>query len=39
MYEMFNRSKSAYDIALVEVCITFTVSIENEMYITYCCDN
>ena len=39
MYEKFNHSKSAYDVALVEVCISFTESIENETYITYCCEN
>jgi hypothetical protein len=28
-----------YDIALMEVSISFNVSIYSEMCITYCCDN
>jgi len=38
-YEKFNNSNSDYDVALLEFCIAFNVSIDNEMCITYCCGN
>jgi hypothetical protein len=39
IHERYNDSNYDYDVALVQVCISFNVSIYNEMCITYCCDN
>jgi hypothetical protein len=35
----YNTRTLDFDIALVQVCISFNVSIYNEMSITHCCDN
>jgi hypothetical protein len=37
--ENINFTNWDYDIALVQVSISFNVSIYREMCITYCCDN
>ena len=39
VHERFNTSNWDYDVALVQVCIYYNVTIHNEMCIMYCCDN
>jgi len=39
VHESYNSSIRDYDVALIQVCVLFIVSIYNEMCITYCCDN
>jgi len=39
VHERFNSSNWDYDVALVQVRITFNVTIYNEMCIIYCCGN
>jgi len=35
----YNRITLDFDVALLQVCISFNVSIYNVICITYCCDN
>jgi len=39
IHPSYNSRTLDFDIALLQVCISFNVSIYNEMCITYCCDN
>jgi hypothetical protein len=39
VHEKYSWRTYDYNVALVEVCISFNASIYNKISITYCCDN